>query len=104
MTIPHEWIEATVAAHLDPDSIKRGAAKATEDRMEAALAAVLPLIAADLLEPFTKAVEKLAFEMPPPNEYTPRLVQMCIEQRAMLRAWAREHGVEFEEEPVDKNA
>ena len=51
MTILHEWIEAAVAAHLNPDSIKRGVAKATEDRMEAALAAVLPLVLKDMMEP-----------------------------------------------------
>ena len=27
---------------------------------------------------FIEAIKKLAFEMPPPNAYTPRFVEMCI--------------------------
>jgi hypothetical protein len=30
---------------------------------------------------FIDAVEKLAFEMPVPNPYTPRFIQMCVEAR-----------------------
>jgi hypothetical protein len=30
---------------------------------------------------FAEAVERLAFEMPAPNAFTPRFVQMCIEAR-----------------------
>ena len=33
---------------------------------------------------FIDAVRRLAFEMPPPNTYTPRFVQLCIEARAAL--------------------
>lgn len=37
---------------------------------------------------FIEAVKKLAFEMPPPNEYTPRFIELC--------AWAEykvyQHG------------
>lgn len=38
---------------------------------------------------FISAVEKLAFEMPAPNPYTPRLVQMC--QEATRLAAQREY-------------
>ena len=31
---------------------------------------------------FTDAVEELAFEMAPPNAYTPSFVQLCVEARA----------------------
>jgi hypothetical protein len=38
----------------------------------------------DTLRGFIEAVEKLAFEMPAPNPYTPRLLQMCITARFMI--------------------
>lgn len=40
-----------------------------------------------VLEDFTKAVEKIAFEIPAPNPYTPRLVQMCQEARNSATMW-----------------
>ena len=38
---------------------------------------------------FVEAVEKLAFEMRPPNAYTPRFVQLCVEARRWLAEYHR---------------
>lgn len=37
----------------------------------------------DTLREFIDAVERVAFEMPAPNAYTPRLMMMCIAARNM---------------------
>lgn len=39
----------------------------------------------DAMLAFVEAVRRLAFEMPAPNEYTPRFVLMCIAADARLR-------------------
>lgn len=44
------------------------------------------------LEHFISAVERLAFEMPAPNPYTPRFVQMCVEARSAFLAQASRTG------------
>lgn len=33
---------------------------------------------------FIDAVEKLAFDMPAPNPYTPQFVMLCVEARRLL--------------------
>ena len=40
--------------------------------------------ATELLRKLTNRVERLAFDMPAPNEYTPQFVQLCQEARAFL--------------------
>ena len=41
--------------------------------------------AVDTIKRFADCVESLAFEMEPPNKFTPRFVQMAIEARAFLQ-------------------
>lgn len=37
----------------------------------------------EALRPFADRIEKLAFEMPPPNAYTPRFVELAMALRAL---------------------
>jgi hypothetical protein len=39
----------------------------------------------ELLQRFIGAVEKIAFEIPAPNPYTPRFIQCCIDMRMRSR-------------------
>jgi hypothetical protein len=45
--------------------------------------------AMELLREFVDAVERTAFELPPMNVYTPRLVQLCAEARNALLAQSK---------------
>lgn len=42
-----------------------------------------------VLNDFVQAVERLAFEMPAPNEYTPRFVQLCVTAQQLIAAEGR---------------
>lgn len=44
------------------------------------------------LKAFIDAVERLAFDMKPPNPYTPQFVQLCVEARTrLMRPEVEEH-------------
>lgn len=40
---------------------------------------------------FTEAVRKIAFEMPPPNQYTPRFIALVVEAEQRILREADEH-------------
>lgn len=55
----------------------------------------------EVLKAFAEAVEKLAWEMPAPNPYTPRLIDMCILARFEINK-AEKEDYSRTKEIVDK--
>lgn len=48
--------------------------------------------AAEEMKPGLDAIERLVFDIPAPNQWTPQIVQIVIATRARLRALAAEKG------------
>ena len=100
MTIPAEWIDAGA----------RAAAKFCDGdvwghHVQAIIEAALPLIVKDMMEPndaIDSAMCQAAHDEPCAEIKMPDKAYRGV-WKAMLRAWAREYGVDMGE-PVDKSA